>query len=63
MGLSICYMTARRQPRVDWFRNSLVPQILPTYDIRVIIVDFFHAERQWPILEGWLHVPPKGSVW
>jgi len=48
---------------VEWFRQSLISQILPTDDIQVIIVDFFHDERRWPVLEGWSHVRPKPNVW
>src|SRR5438309_7276872 len=63
MKTTIAYMTARRDCRVEWFRDSLARQILPTDDIQVVIVDFFHTERRWSILEGWLHVPPKPTVW
>jgi len=61
--LSVAYMTARRDCKVEWFRDSLCRQILPSDDIQIIVVDFFHAERKWSKLEGWLHVPPKPTVW
>lgn len=48
---------------IEWFRDSLARQILPTDEIRVVIVDFFHSEREWAQLDGWLHVPPKPCVW
>jgi len=36
---------------------------LPTDDVQVIIVDFWHSERNWTVLKNWFHVPPKPTVW
>lgn len=61
--ITIAYMTARRQCEFGWFRDSLLRQLKPTDNIRVVIVDFWHAERKWTILKDWIHVPPKPTVW
>lgn len=63
MKLSIAYHTARKLPMVEWFRDSLVPQIKPGDEIQVIITDFFHSERKWAQLRDWLHVDCKPCVW
>lgn len=62
MTLTIAYLTSRRLPMIEWFRESLISQILPTDDIRVVVIDFFHSERKWAQLPGWYHLPPKPTV-
>jgi hypothetical protein len=69
MSLTVCYLTGRRDPKIDWFFDSLAIQAGPKPD-RVIVVDFFHDERP-----DWLqarassgpwsvqHVSPKPTVW
>jgi hypothetical protein len=47
----------------EWFRSSLLRQLLPTDEVHVVIVDFWHSERNWTLLKGWQHVPPKPTVW
>jgi len=68
--LSICYMTFRRKPNIQWFFDSLDNQTWGNYaDKQVVVVDYFHGEpgredeiaalAHCPIR----HVPPKPTVW
>jgi len=46
--ISIGYITSRKEPRFDWFFESLAVQLQPTDDIELILVDFFAQEG-----DGW----------
>lgn len=77
MDLTICYMTNRRDCRMDWFLDSLERQKkelgLDGYEVTVVAVDFYAEEREWRKLihkvtkfpfnlpDQW--VTPKASVW
>lgn len=41
MSLTVAYITARKEPLLDWFIESLALQIKPTDKIRIIVVDFY----------------------
>jgi hypothetical protein len=41
MSLSIAFVTSRKEPRFDWFLQSLAHQLLKSDDIQIIIVDFY----------------------
>lgn len=61
-GLTIVYITARREPKVGWFLHSLGNQIKQGEDVRVIIVDFFNRHDQ--LYADWIKVvEPKPCVW
>lgn len=49
-GLTIAYFTSRKDPRFEWFFESLWRQLLEPRDNpiwpRVVVVDFFHDERK-----------------
>lgn len=64
--LTIAYVTARREPRIEWFFGSLTAQ--GGNGIPIVVVDYWHREpgRADYIASrcpGALHVPPKPSVW
>lgn len=64
MNLTIAYFTARREPKVEWFFDSLQRETKGDYTgIEVVVVDFWHAARA----RGWAgrarHVAPKPTVW
>jgi hypothetical protein len=70
--LTICYITARREPHIDWFFQSLERETrntkgAPDYD--VVVVDYYARE---PLRKAELgasaripfkHTPPKPTVW
>lgn len=75
MTLSIAYFTSRKEPKLNWFFDSLHRETGGDYSgIKIIIVDFWKDERPWDqdtwtaaahtsgrcILE---HVTPKPTVW
>lgn len=68
VSLTIVYVTCRREPRVEWFLDSLQRQIaLGSHDparFRVVVVDFF-ADTRPPELVRRADVwtTPKPSVW
>ena len=41
MKLTIAFITARKEPRFDWFLESLATQIIPGDGIQIVLVDFF----------------------
>src|ERR1017187_2523304 len=47
--LSICYCTSRKNPRIEWFFDSLHRQMnelrIGLDEVRVIVVDFYAKER------------------
>lgn len=69
--LTIAYITARKDPKIDWFFDSLARQLGPhdIKELRIVIVDFFARayKRAAPpsIPEGVevMTVTPKPNVW
>jgi hypothetical protein len=57
--LTIAYVTSRRDCRIEWFLDSLAPQIQGRA-ICIMAVDHFYNERSMPSL---LQSPPKPNVW
>jgi hypothetical protein len=39
MNLTIAFITGRSVPRLDWMLESLVPQLMPTDQIHVLVID------------------------
>lgn len=66
-GLTIVYTTARKEPKFDWFLDSLINQLYPGEETRVICVDHYLPSKQTKlILKGGvtcLTVHPKPSIW
>lgn len=64
-SLTICYVTARPEPRLDWFLTSLYSQIMPKDIIDLIIVDY--TDREGVFRDGHFrstkYVQPKPNVW
>jgi Glycosyl transferase family 2 len=67
--LSIVYVTHRRDPRFDWFADSLAAQ-LDGDDPEVVFVDGLHSTERTAELERvvasrfpFRHVPPKPTPW
>lgn len=74
-GLTVAYMTNRRDCRFEWFFDSLANQ-MTSDPVRLVIVDFFYDEpgrkdyfisrfAKHPNLAGMdlIHVPPKPCIW
>lgn len=73
--LTIAYITSRKNPRIEWFLDSLTRQVGDSWDdIKVVIVDHYYKERhkdtipwfratQLPDQFSYFHTPPKPSVW
>lgn len=66
-SLTIVFSTSRFHSEIDWFLDSLDPQIQPNDEIRVVIVDSFHGHRPKPYrtskVDSITRVPPKPTVW
>lgn len=62
MKLSIGMITARKEPKLEWFLDSLNLQTKPSDEIEVIVVDLF-CESAVNIREGVSRHPVKPSVW
>jgi len=65
--ITIAYMTNRRNPRFEWFADSLANQA-PREDVEVVVIDFYHGERD--LSEACRHhgfrakgSKPKPTVW
>lgn len=48
--ISICYLTARKEPKFNWFFESLNRQIT-NQEIEIIIIDYFKEERGGDFLD------------
>lgn len=63
-GLTICMVTSRQEPKLQWFFDSLLSQIEPQDSVEVIIVDFYAETRKRDFEASWLRiVEPKPTVW
>lgn len=73
MKITLCYITARRQPMFKWFVDSLISQY-PNNKIedQIVIIDLFidYDENRKDNLKKlidnrfeYLHIPPKPSIW
>lgn len=61
-SLTICYITARKEPCIGWFLDSLGLQEKKGDATQVIIVDLYNRASQ--ITADWIKVvPPKPTVW
>lgn len=61
-SLTIILTTARKEPKFDWFLDSLMRQTIPPNDVYVVIVDLFAEGRR--IEADWIrHVEPKPNIW
>lgn len=73
--LTIVMITARQEPKLGWFLDSLKPQIKGGEEVHVIVVDLLKNKReQWDQIQvialdpkyattSVLYVEPKPSVW
>jgi len=61
MNLTIAYITARKEPRLDWFLDSLARQTRPDNNLQIIVVDTHPEGRNLP--STILHTEPKPTVW
>lgn len=66
MSLTVAYMTCRKDPKFDWFEQSLRRQI-GSQPIQLVIVDFWRNERQIAVTADTYErvdwVEPKPNVW
>lgn len=63
--LTIAFVTARAEPKLDWFLASLYRELVHPRNatsIRVVIVDFYKEQRINPPT-SFIHVRAKPSVW
>lgn len=61
MNVTICYITARERPNVEWFFDSLRLQIKPDDRVQIIFVDALHRlPLDW---HGAISILPKWNVW
>jgi hypothetical protein len=76
MGVTLCYLTTRKNCRIEWWLDSLALQLKPEDDVRILVVDFWAKERatiprvnpiepDWIMdrIKGFKHVEPKPNVW
>ncbi len=63
MNLSVGYITARHDPKIEWFLDSLRLQAKPEYEIEVIIVDALKDKRALNVPVECRHESPKPNIW
>ncbi len=64
MYLTIAYMTCRKEPKFNWFYDSLMRQYEKALqEVRVVVVDFHRNSRLWFNASKAQFVPPKPCVW
>lgn len=68
MTLTLCYLTSRRECKIEWWLDSLALQVKPEDEVHIIVVDFWAKDR--PInfdsvsfAKSIRHVEPKPNVW
>lgn len=65
-SLTVCMITARKEPHFEWFFDSLIPQIKPGDKIEIILVDlhkYGFPATSYPTGIVVRHVEPKPSVY
>ena len=60
MSLTVCCVTARKWPRLEWLMDSLRRQKAPGEDVKILVVDA-HCEE--PAAGDLALAPPKPTVW
>jgi len=70
MNLTIAYMTARKEPKSEWFFASLGRELEANKDLplpRIIVVDFYHSKERFPRGQGYcgeiINTNPKPCIW
>lgn len=58
MSLSLIYQTAREEPKIEWFLDSLKRELGEFRNVKLIIVDFYRNQRSLPITDL-----PWETVW
>lgn len=58
MSLSIIYQTAREEPKIEWFLDSLKRELGDFKNLKLIIVDFYRNQRPLPVTDL-----PWETVW
>lgn len=64
MNITLCYITSRPDNRIQWFFDSLMPQIESHDKVQLIVVDLHAKTRdtsKWP--NGVELIEPKPTVW
>lgn len=68
--LTIAYFTSRKEPKIEWFFESLAREAGPSIrDIRIVVVDHWHDNERFladSVVMAWpdfIHVQPKPTVW
>lgn len=64
--LTIAYLTARKEPRIQWFVDSLANEMRATplqCPVQIVVVDFWKGTRDLPLPADYKHVAPKPCVW
>lgn len=71
-SLTIAFCTARKQPKFEWFRDSLLNQITPPWKhrIKVLVIDLASVGVEEMLCDApdgsavpfWRH-PPKPNIW
>lgn len=71
LDMTLVFMTARRDPRLDWVMAGLASSTTHEDDIELIVVDFFDRSMtdlvpkgfDVPGLKAWRVVPPMPNIW
>jgi len=69
VAITLCYLTSRRDSKVEWWLDSLLLQLKPDDELHIIIVDFHALENPLcadgvpPQIKSFQHVEPKPNVW
>jgi hypothetical protein len=69
--LTVAYITSRKEPKFEWFIDSLVNQMSPEDKLHVIVVDTFNETRDWKLNPRFFefdniklrNVEPKPTIW
>jgi hypothetical protein len=65
MGLTIAFITSRRDPKIEWFADSLAKQLQPDDFVQVIVVQHYKTNFIPPDNPRWIWAfeKPKPNVW
>lgn len=61
MQLTIVYLTSRKEPKFEWFRDSFAREFSDTIPHKLVVVNF-NCREEWAS-GGFCQVAPKPSVW